>query len=89
MIAERYGYKPACKHPCQYLGNIELSSKETRPGSIILWFKKYVQVFETNYTYGLLDLFAALSGYLGSFLGVSLFHLRDGLAYFIRKLTMS
>ena len=88
LIAERSGYKPACKHPCQYLGNFELSSKIAIPGMTKLWFKKYVQVFETKYTYSLLDLFAALGGYLGSFLGVSLFHLRDGLAYLIKKLTL-
>ena len=88
LIAETNGYKPACKYPCQYLGDFELSSKEVRPGLIRLWFKKYVRVFETKYTYSLVDLFAALGGYLGSFLGVSLFHLRDGLAYLIRKVTL-
>lgn len=42
-----------------------------------------MQEVKTMYTW--IDLFAALGGYLGSFLGVSLFHLRDGFAFILRK----
>ena len=85
-IARLDGYAPVCKFPCEHLGDIDISSRQIPPGKIKLRFKKNVRRFESKYTYSLVDLFAALSGYLGSFLGVSLFHLRDGLAYAIRKL---
>ena len=88
MAKRKFLYEDSCLFPCDYLGNIDLSeraSDSSNPGKIKLRFKRYIQKFQTRNTYSLVDLFAALGGYLGSFLGVSLFHLKDGLAYLIRK----
>ena len=74
-----------CIFPCRHLGNLAISSSRAQEGFYFFYFKRHLQKYESKYTYGLVDLFAALGGYLGSFLGVSLFHLRDGFAYLIRK----
>ena len=85
-IAKLDDYSPVCKLSCDHLIDFDISEKHDSPGQMKFRFKEQIRRYESKYTYGLVDLFAALSGYLGSFLGVSLFHLRDGLAYAIRKL---
>ena len=73
--------------PCKFLGNFYLSEKKaTLPGLHIFAFSSFVQKYESKYSYQWLDLFADLGGYLGIFLGTSLFQLKDGFAYLIKKL---
>ena len=75
----------SCLYPCQYLGNFYISKNIEPAGQHLFLFKRFVQKQETKPTYSSIDLFAALGGYLGSFLGISLFHLKDCFAFFLKK----
>ena len=75
----------SCNYPCEYLSDLNNHQVEAIPGSHFFMFKRFVEKRTAKHLYSLIDLFAALGGYLGSFLGVSLFHLREGFAFLIKK----
>ena len=84
----------SCKIPCNFVDNFFYQNEELFdliPGLNIqqLNFRRFVEKREAKYIYTEVDLFAALGGYLGSFLGISLFHLRDGFAFLVRKILIS
>ena len=73
-------------YPCKYLGNFYmLEKKTTLPGVHVFSFSSFTEKLESRYSYGFIDLFADLGGYLGIFLGTSLFQLKDVFAYFLKN----
>ena len=80
----KYNLNSTCLYPCQYLSDFSFTTAEGHTNWFL--FSEFGQVHETRLTYTELDLLAALGGYIGLFLGVSLFHLRDGIIYVIRKI---
>ena len=74
-----------CRFPCKYHGNFGVTPHFQYRGYYTIRFKPLVRKLESKPSYSVIDLFAALSGYLGAFLGFSLFQLKDGFAYIIRK----
>ena len=73
--------------PCQFLGKIELAEKrDTDPGTHTFHLSSSMQKIESKFSYEFLDLFADFGGYLGIFLGTSLFQLRDAISYLIKKM---
>ena len=79
----------SCLYPCKHLASFTLTvdtvedENEVRP--LPIFFKKYLPVNTSKCSYTLLDLYAALGGYMGLFLGISIFQIKDGFAFFIRK----
>ena len=70
-----------CPYPCHFLRtgitNMEYKDKTSHDnGRIWLAFDKYIKVTTSNYSYTGLELLAELGGYVGLFLGLSVFDLR-------------
>ena len=75
------------RYPCKFLNNFLIVEKrKSTPGKLVVRMNTVVQKIESTFSYQFLDLFADLGGYLGIFLGTSLFQLRDALSYLIRKI---
>lgn len=52
---------------------------------VIIAFPKYIKLNTSRYSYTLLDLFANIGGYIGLFLGLSIFQIKDGVGFIIKK----
>ena len=71
--------KAECPYPCNFLIN-RISITKYRDGKnnneIWLKFEEYIKVTTSTYGYTELELLAELGGYVGLFLGLSVFDLR-------------
>ena len=71
-----------CPYPCHFLmtrlTNMEYKEKTSQYNNNSIWleFDKYIKVTISNYSYTGLELLAELGGYIGLFLGLSVFDLR-------------
>ena len=71
--------KTKCPYPCNFLINRITTTKyrdQTSVDKIMLTFDEYIKVTTSNYGYTELELLAELGGYVGLFLGISVFDLR-------------
>ena len=89
-IYEREHSNTSCSYPCSYLGSF-LSSKNTVPPrkgkrELLMTFKEYIKNHTSTCTYSGLDLFAAVGGYLGLFLGGSILNISNVVSSIIKKL---
>ena len=71
-----------CRFPCKFTRTYFRDKKKLKPddkdpSSLFLRFNKYVKISKARYSYGGLELLAELGGYVGLFLGISVFHLSD------------
>ena len=78
-----------CKYPCTFLKikvieNGKGSLKTSNTWTLTLRFLKYIRVTTSYYSYKELELLAEFGGYIGLFLGVSIFHLKDALKIFFK-----
>ena len=66
-----------CPYPCHFLTS-QITTTNYNPSSdqIYLKFDKYIKVTTSTYGYTELELLAELGGYVGLFLGLSVFDLR-------------
>ena len=70
-----------CLYPCQFLRNMLMPSvirkndSETAKLPIIFHFDKFIKITHSYLAYTELELLAELGGYVGLFLGYSVFHL--------------
>lgn len=88
MINEYQASNLSCLYPCRYLSNFIVTYDEEEnewDRQVKFNFKQFGQIYTTKCTYTALDLYAALGGYVGLFLGISLFNIKDGFAYLIQK----
>ena len=79
----------SCLFPCKFLASFTatVDSSESEDGrKLRIFFKEYVQTITVKCTYDELDLEAAVGGFVGLFLGISIFQIKDGLIFIIRKL---
>ena len=69
-----------CPYPCQFLMNrittTDYKEEDNTDNEIKLFFDKYIKVTTSTYDYTELELLAELGGYVGLFLGLSVFDLR-------------
>ena len=69
-----------CPYPCQFLMNrittTDYKDENDTANYIRLAFEKYIKVTTSTYGYTELELLAELGGYVGLFLGLSVFDLR-------------
>ena len=71
-----------CPYPCKFTrtyfrDKTKLKPEHENPSSLFLRFNKYVKISKARYSYGGLELLAELGGYVGLFLGISVFHLSE------------
>ena len=86
QILRRVMRNHSCDYPCDFLSNFSVNQvKGDILGTHFINLKEFIEKRESTFTYGWVDLFAALGGYLGSFLGVSLLHISDGFTFLLRK----
>ena len=77
------GYKTqSCPYPCKFTrtyfrDKTKLKPDHGNPSSLFLRFNTFVKVSKARYSYGGLEILAELGGYVGLFLGISVFHLSD------------
>ena len=65
-----------CPHPCTYFSISEKSTTHYNVGSYwSVTFNKYIKVYGSRYSYTELELLGEFGGYVGLFLGVSVFHI--------------
>ena len=78
-----------CLYPCRYLSTFTFSTddKIIKNGSrqVHIVFKDYVKENASKYTYTGVDLFAAIGGYIGLFLGFSMFQIKDAIGYIMER----
>ena len=91
--------KERCPYPCKFTrtyfrDKVKLNSDYPHPeyaehsSSIFLKFKKFIKVSKARYSYGGLELLAELGGYVGLFLGISVFHLSDAFSKIVKLNTL-
>ena len=70
-----------CQYPCNFLkvlvSPLKIRSESTLNNAIVLFFAKYIKVSIFDYSYTELELLAELGGYVGLFLGLSVFDFRQ------------
>ena len=79
-----------CLKPCSFL-NIKLSKSNENPsekkdGRLIFFFREFIQETSSYYSYGSRELIAEIGGYVGLFIGVSIYQVADLFENIIRKL---
>ena len=88
LISKSFTLKELCPYPCKFTrtyfrDKVKLNSENINPdfagnpSSIFLNFKKFIKISKARYSYGGLELLAEFGGYVGLFLGISVFHLSD------------
>ena len=88
LISKIFTMKELCPYPCKFTrtyfrDKVKLNSDHQFPeyaersSSIFLKFNKFIKVSKARYSYGGLELLAEFGGYVGLFLGISVFHLSD------------
>ena len=86
----------SCLYPCKQLSNFILKTdplpKVTRDESVkwlSIVFKKYSQASTSKCIYDGLDLFSAVGGFMGLFLGASINQIQNGFSFLIRRFMQS
>ena len=79
-----------CLKPCSFL-NIKLSKSNENPsekkyGRLIFFFKEFIQETSSYYSYGSREFIAELGGFIGLFIGASIYQVADLFENIIRKL---
>ena len=79
----------SCPYPCKFTrtyfrDKTKLKPDHENPSSLFLRFNKFVKVSKARYSYGGLELLAELGGYVGLFLGISVFHLSDAFSKIVK-----
>ena len=65
-----------CPYPCTFM-KVSFRNKNTfSPPGLILNFNKFIQTTRATHFYGELEMLAEFGGYMGLFLGISVYHLR-------------
>lgn len=78
-----------CPYSCSYLNSFTVNELSTNEKASLtkafVNFKPYLEKQEDQHIYLSLDLFADLGGYVGIFMGVSLFHVKDLIMNFVMR----
>ena len=79
LLQRRFTIKE-CLYPCKFI-KIFFQDKiyeDFNVGQVIFYFNKFIRTTKSRYSYGALELLAEFGGYMGLFLGISVFQLKDG-----------
>ena len=92
LSSERY-FIDECLYPCKFI-KIALTTLKgihntTQNHTFKMYFNQYIKVTDTQYSYTGLELLAEFGGYVGLFLGISVFHLNQVFAKIVNYLSMT
>ena len=90
-IFESEHYNTSCMYPCTHLSNFALSKSPLKRAEngyreVFINAREFIKTFEASCTYSGLDLFAAVGGYIGLFLGMSILNISDVISMGMKKL---
>ena len=66
-----------CPYPCKFTKTYFRDKIKIDQLTLHLKFNKFIKVSKTRYAYRELELIAEFGGYVGLFLGISVFHLKE------------
>ena len=69
-----------CPYPCKFtkiFSNIKRKLDVKKKSALSLFFSKFISLSKARYAYGGLELLAEFGGYVGLFLGISVFSLSE------------
>ena len=72
---QHYNNIKECPYPCKYT-RIQMGSK-SNDDIMQFEFNKFIKTTKSRYAYRELEFLAEFGGYVGLFLGISVFHLRE------------
>ena len=80
LILASFTMEDTCPYPCKFTRNYfrdrrKLNPDHENPSSLFLKFNKFIKISKARHSYGGLELLAEFGGYVGLFLGISVFHL--------------
>ena len=80
LVSKVFQLEGLCPYPCKFTRNYFRDRRKLSPGhensaSLFLKFNKFIKISQARYSYGGLELLAEFGGYVGLFLGISVFHL--------------
>ena len=69
-----------CSYPCKFIKTFVTGEQLNMwdHQGLTFMFNKFIKTSKSQYSYGLLELLAEFGGYVGLFLGISVFQLKDG-----------
>ena len=67
-----------CLYPCKFTKSLWTDLTAISDPNVYLEFSKFITKKTSRYSYSALELLAEFGGYMGLFLGISVFQLKDG-----------
>ena len=87
LLRYRYHKINDCPYPCQFIKSSLVPSRgRSFSNTTTLGFDKFVKVTKAEYSYTELELLAEFGGYVGLFLGISVFHVSQVVDKILDKL---
>ena len=90
-FSKAMGDYEVCPYPCKYLSSFTITwdyhTSESESRQVTLVYRDLIKVNTAKITYSGVDLFAAIGGYIGLFLGLSIFQIKDGVGFILRKIS--
>ena len=78
-----------CPYPCKFtkiFSNIKRKLDVNKRSALSLFFSKFISLSKARYAYGGLELLAEFGGYVGLFLGISVFSLSDAFEKLVKSI---
>ena len=80
----------SCLHPCNYVlitgVNVNLDAKSSSRNILNIRFDEMVTIFQAKYDYSFESMIAEIGGYVGLFLGVSVYQITGLIDYILSKM---
>ena len=76
LLAKRFTIDE-CPYPCSFTRTFTRDKSANNQGKLQFIFSNLVKITKSRYSYRELELLAEFGGYVGLFLGISVFNLRD------------
>ena len=78
----------ACPFPCKFTKIFLSEKKKFNPdgSGLTFYFNKFISLSKARYSYGELELLAEFGGYVGLFLGISVFSLSDAFEKLVKNI---
>ena len=87
LLHNKYHKINDCPYPCKYIkSSVAPNEGRNDRNTTLLTFDKFIKVTKAAYSYTELELLAEFGGYVGLFLGISVFHVSQVVDKILDKL---